>query len=183
MIDRIPGRGRYAVTEREQRWLLRCLPGGLTDPLEVTDLYFRQSTLRLRRMRSSSTVVYKLGQKVRHDLLRPSVVQMTNIYLTEREFELIGQLNGKELSKTRWRWDVRGIEFSVDEFGGHLQGLILAEVELALDEAGPPVPPLAVRDVTEDDRFSGGRLASLTPTEAKKFMALVSQMMDPSSEV
>jgi CYTH domain-containing protein len=181
-IDRIPGRGRYAVTEREQRWLLRRLPGLVTDPVEITDFYLEQSTLRLRRVRNSSTAVYKFGQKVRHDPLHPSVVQMTNMYLTEREFKLFRQLNGEELSKIRWRWAVRGIGFSVDEFGGHLQGLVLAEIELALDQAGPPVPPLAVADVTEDDRFSGGRLASMNTREAKEFMASVSQMIDPSSE-
>ena len=183
VIDRIPGEGRYAVTEREQRWLLRRLPEGVTNPVEITDTYLRHSTLRLRRARNGSTVVHKLGQKVRHDPLRPSLVQLTNIYLTEQEFTHLGQLKGGEvLSKTRWRWPVGGVVFSVDEFGAPLQGLVLAEIELDLGVPGPPLPPLAVADVTEDDRFSGGRLASMTTSKADELMASVARMMDPPAE-
>jgi len=75
MIERAPGRGRYAVTEREQRWLLRRLPDGLTDPVEILDKYIRASSLRLRRMKTASTATYKFGQKVRHDPRASSVTQ------------------------------------------------------------------------------------------------------------
>src|SRR6516164_6731054 len=103
MIDRTPGRGRYAVTEREKRWLLRRLPDGVTDPVEIFDKYLAASTLRLRRAQSGSTVVYKLGQKVRDDPTDPSMNEMTNMYLSQAEFELLGQVEGTTLSKTRWR--------------------------------------------------------------------------------
>jgi CYTH domain-containing protein len=183
VIDRISGEGRYAVTEREQRWLLRRLPEGLTNPVEITDTYLRQSTLRLRRARDGSTVVHKLGQKVRHDPFRPSLVQLTNMYLTEQEFTQLARLKGGHvLTKTRWRWTVGAVVFSVDEFGAPLQGLVLAEIELDLGVPSPPRPPLAVADVTEDDRFSGGRLASLTSSKADGLMASVARLTDPHAE-
>jgi CYTH domain-containing protein len=180
VIDRAPGRGRYAQSEREQRWILRQLPDDLVDPVEIVDKYLRASTLRLRSMRSRSSVVYKLGQKVRPDADRPSHVHMTNMYLTKSEFELLGRLEGAELCKTRWRRDVDGVNLSVDQFRGSLDGLVLGELELAPDEARHPLPPFAVADVTEDDRFSGGRLAWLDDSEAAELLAIVSEMTDLS---
>ena len=176
MIDRTPGLGPYAQTERERRWLLRGLPDDLTAPVEILDTYFVDTTFRLRRMRRGSTTVYKLGQKVRPDPERPSLVHLTNMYLGESEFELIGQLDGAVLSKTRWHWTVGGTAFSVDQLNGLLRGIVLAEVELAHDAPAPPSPPLAVEDVSEDDRFSGGRLAALSPSEAKELLARVAEM-------
>jgi hypothetical protein len=152
------------------------LPEGVAEPVEILDRYFRQSTLRLPRMRTGSTVVYKLGQKVRHDPDRPSLVHMTNMYLTEPEFEFMGQLEGAVSVKTRWHWTVDGTMLSVDQFGGSLNGLVLAERELSLEETASDPPPLAVADVTEDDRFSGGRLALLNPTEAKGLLESVTRM-------
>jgi hypothetical protein len=67
MMERAPGQGRYSATEQEQRWLLRHVPEGVVDPVEILDKYLRQSTLRLRRVRASSKVTHKFGQKVRHD--------------------------------------------------------------------------------------------------------------------
>ena len=172
MIERTPGEGSYARTEREQRWLLRGLPDALTDPVEILDRYFVDSTLRLRRMRTDAATVYKLAQKVRPDPARPSLVHLTNMYLSEAEFEFLARLDGAALSKTRWRWRVDDTVFSVDQFGGSLGGLVLAEVELA-PGAPAPLPPPAVENVTEDDRFSGGRLAALSPSEAEGLLAQV----------
>jgi CYTH domain-containing protein len=178
VIERTPGEGTYARIEREQRWLLPGLPEAVAEPVEILDKYFRQSTLRLRRMRNGSTVVYKLGQKVRHDPDRPSLVQMTNMYLTEPEFELMTQLEGAVLVKTRSHWTLGDTTLSVDQFGGSLEGLVLAELELTTEDADPSPPPLAVADVTEDDRFSGGRLALVTPREAKDLLKVVAGMTE-----
>jgi CYTH domain-containing protein len=181
-IERTPGRGRYAATEREQRWLLHRLPDGVVDRAEIFDTYLEDSTLRLRRVQAGSTVVYKFGQKVRHDAGRPSLVQMTNMYLTEPEFELLRQLGGAELHKTRWRWTVDGSELSVDVFGGPLAGLVLAETELAIDADGLSRPPHAVAEVTRDERFSGGHLARTTPSDAVELMQLVARMTNPDRQ-
>ena len=181
MLDRTPGQGRYAATEREQRWLLAQLPGTLTDPTEIVDTYLRASTLRLRRARRGDAVVYKLGQKVRPDPAQPSYNQITNIYLTATEFGLFERLEGVTVSKTRWRWSVGPNVLSVDEFGEVLRRLVLAEVELSSPEACPP-PPLSVADVTDDSRFSGGALARLTPAQAQEFLEMVATMAAASGQ-
>lgn len=53
---------------------------------------------------------------------------------------------------------VRG---QVDKFQGSLSGLILAEAEFDTDTqlAAFPHPDFAIREVTEDERYTGGRLA------------------------
>jgi CYTH domain-containing protein len=171
MIGRDPGASRYAHVEREQRWLLRALPEGLRDPVAVTDRYFPRSTLRLRRMASGTDTVRKLGQKARSNPSSPEVAATTNLYLTEEEFALFAQLEGAPLHKTRWHWTVADREISVDQFAQALDGLVLAELELSPDEPFLDPPPLAVSDVTHDDRFSGGHLAGLSPDAAVSLLA------------
>jgi CYTH domain-containing protein len=164
-IDRSPGQGRYATTERERRWLLDRVPDGVSDPVEILDKYIHASTLRLRQMQSARQTVFKLGQKVRPDPERPSVNQVTNLYLTEREFQIFDQLPGDALSKTRWRWAVGGRVFSVDQYRGQLDGLVLAEIETSGALPVSPPPSCVLAEVTQDERYTGGRLASMTQPE------------------
>jgi CYTH domain-containing protein len=67
---------------------------------------------------------------------------------------------------------------SVDVFSGRFGGLVLAEIELATDADEVAPPPLAIADVTQDDRFSGGSLALMTPSEAQDLMNDVAKMSD-----
>ncbi|HEY3843565.1 MAG TPA: hypothetical protein VGL48_09980 [Acidimicrobiales bacterium] len=156
-----PGDGRYARLEHEQRWLLSRLPDGLKDPVEIRDRYLSHTRLRLRRMQSSGTVVWKLAQKVRLNEASPELVKLTNIYLDEHEYQRLFQMEADVLVKTRWHWGVDGHAFSVDAFGGDLEGLVLAEVELGPQEGHIAPPPFVVVEVTSDDRYSGGALAAL----------------------
>ncbi len=98
------------------------------------------------------------------------------MYLSEPEFEFMKQLEGSELIKTRWQWTVGDATLSVDQFTSSLDGLVLAELELTLEDTALHHPPLAVADVTEDDRFSGGRLAFLNPPEANVLLKSVARM-------
>jgi CYTH domain-containing protein len=177
VLERTPGAGPYARIEREQRWLLSGLPENLVEPVEIHDRYLTGSTLRLRRMRSGSGTVYKLGQKIRATSDSPERVSLTNMYLSQSEFELLQQLEGASLSKTRWHWPTGAHTLAVDRFEGRLEGLILAEVELRDDEARLPALGLAVVDVTDEDQFSGGRLAHLSVEEAAALLASVNGLV------
>jgi CYTH domain-containing protein len=179
VLERTPGAGPYARLEREQRWLLSRLPDDVVDPVAIHDRYLTGSTLRLRRMRTGSGpgTVYKLGQKVRATPDSPERVSLTNMYLREHEFDLLGQLEGATLDKTRWQWPTGDHVLSVDQFEGNLDGLVLAEVELREDEARLPALGLAVADVTSEDRFSGVRLAHLSVEEAALLLASVDELV------
>ena len=171
MIDRVPGEGPYARLEREQRWVLAGLPPGVDQPVSITDLYIAGTRLRLRRMAQGDTVVRKLAQKVRPDGAGPSLVKLTNLYLSEEEYAVLAVLGGRWLTKIRWRWWDAGRHLAVDEFGGPLTGLVLAETELGPDEPRIEAPALAVAEVTDDDRFSGGALSATTSAEGRALLA------------
>jgi CYTH domain-containing protein len=179
VLQRTPGTGAYARLEREQRWLLSGPPDDLVDPVDIQDRYLTGSTLRLRRMHSASGTVYKLGQKVRTAPDSPARVSLTNMYLSEHEFELLGQLEGASLHKTRWKWPTGDHLLSVDVFQDNLDGLILAEVELREHDPLLPALGLAVVDVTDQDRFSGGCLAQLSNEAAAALLASVGEFVRP----
>ncbi len=157
--------------EREQRWVLRALPEGLDAPVSIVDLYIRGTRLRLRRMEGDGGVVLKLGQKVRAPRDRPDTVKLTTMYLSGEEYAVVAALEGSEIVKTRWRWSGGECPMAVDEFGGELTGLVLAEVELHPDEARWPNPICVVADVTDDDRFCGGALSATKATELRDLLA------------
>lgn len=73
----------------------------------------------------------------------------------ERLFKMVA---GKAIVKARLalgRWEV-------DLYGGHLVGLIVAEVELRDEsEAVPPLEGVSLREVTEDPRFKNKNLARI----------------------
>ncbi len=157
-IDRRPGEGKYARPERERRWLLAALPGGTHGERQIVDRYLDGTTLRLRRVEDTETVVFKLGQKVRPVTDDPYVVHLTNLYLTVGEYDRLAVLPAAVLEKSR-RLVLDGeTTYAVDEFHGALTGLLLAETEGAPTE----LPPWLGREVTHDDRFSGGALARAT---------------------
>jgi CYTH domain-containing protein len=166
---RQPGRGRYARSERERRWLVAAVPPGAGRPRRIADRYLIGTTLRLRRVEDAGATAYKLGQKVRAEA-GPSLVWSTNLYLTAAEYDLLAVLPAAVLTKTRWLVPHGPATFAVDEFDGPLRGLLLAEIELPEDELSGTelpqtgqhagLPPWLGREVTPEDRYSGGALAA-----------------------
>ncbi|HEY9218201.1 MAG TPA: hypothetical protein VIO94_09135 [Phenylobacterium sp.] len=161
---------KYAWVERERRWLCRELPQALVRRSErITDLYVTGTNLRLREATplDGGPAMRRLGRKAD---VSASVRLLTSIYLAPAEFDLLSALPGRTLRKTRHHLGpIAGAEVSVDVFEGELDGLIMAEAEFETMEAlqAYPPPPFAVREVTEDHRFSGGQLvtAGLPPLD------------------
>ena len=155
-----PGKAhKYARVERERCWRLDEPPDPATAVaiVEITDLYFDGTRLRLRRMvdiAGDRPPVYKLTQKVPgSDHLRLT----TNSYLSETEYRLLAQLGGRRLTKMRYSVP----PFGIDVFLPPLEGLVLAEMEYESDEAmaAGTAPAGAVEEVTGDARCTGGHLA------------------------
>lgn len=65
---------------------------------------------------------------------------------------------GSVLSKTRYLVDFGGRTWEVDEFHGHLEGLVVAEVELDDENAVVEIPPFASKEVTGDARYYNSNL-------------------------
>jgi CYTH domain-containing protein len=170
VTTRRPGEGRYAHVEREQRWLLERVPPGVTDERVIVDHYWRGTTLRLRMVQDGDDVVYKLGQKVRIDEGDPETVKMTNLYLSESEFHVLSVTPAAIISKSRWRVTSNGVDFAVDEFKGRHAGLVMAEVDVAENGLHIARPEFAVAEVTNDDEYSGGWLATASDNDLQRIL-------------
>jgi CYTH domain-containing protein len=171
-------RERYARVERERRYVLRELPDGLelTDPhTQIFDNYITETRLRLRKIRipERREWTWELTQKFAPDPADFSRTLITNIYLTQYEYELLSVFEGNELRKNRYPYEHDGRRYSVDIFLGALHGLILAETEFETDEElrGFQIPPFAALEVTNDELFTGAALVGLTAERVREELA------------
>jgi CYTH domain-containing protein len=95
--------------------------------------------------------------------INPQTRLITSIYLPEEEFALLAAtLTGHRIKKLRHRLQAIGnADMCVDEFQDGLSGLILAEAQFDTDRELEtfPMPEFAIREVTDDPRFTGGSRA------------------------
>ena len=154
----------YTVVERERRWLCREVPRDLIVRTEtIVDLYVTGTRFRLREARphNGDPAALRLSRKADVDAQTRLI---TSIYLPESEFTVLAAtLPGARIKKIRHRLKTtEGIVLSADEFQGPLAGLRMVEAEFDTPErmASFAMPGFAIREVTEDPRFSGGHLAT-----------------------
>ena len=167
--------GKYACLEVECRYLLNKIPDDLLDNPQgwlITDRYFPNTRLRLRHMQSLSgnEHIYKLTQKYRSETQNAYETIITNMYLTEAEYNHFEALEAKILKKKRYPYSLPNFSLSIDVFEGRHQGLILAEMEVeqkaGVDELA--LPSFVIKEVTEDPFFTGGNLVTMTDEEFRQ---------------
>jgi CYTH domain-containing protein len=156
-------RTTYTAVERERRWLCSAVPRERVLRTEaITDLYVTGTQLRLREARpvGGRTPMLRLSRKVDVDA-RTRLI--TSIYMTEPEFAILNAaLQGVRISKLRHRLtEPSGVPLAVDEFQGALAGLLLLEADFETPDALAAfiAPDFAVREVTDDLRYTGASLA------------------------
>lgn len=148
---------KYAVVERERRYLLGSLPEGIGSGNEIVDRYLTGTRLRLREVRAQDGgVVRKLGQKVRLGD-GPAEVACTNLYLDDDEWALLSALPGTLLRKKRYVIVREGLRIAIDE---HEDGTLIAEIDDG-DQPSDVVPTWldVVDDVSTDEAWTGAGLA------------------------
>lgn len=163
---------KYARIERERRFLLASLPHGATiiRTRHITDRYIDGTRLRVREMRDEDgSTLYKLTQKIAAPAADFQQGLITNIYLNESEFRIVASLPAATLAKTRYSVP----PFGIDVFQGTLEGLVLAEAEFDTpsDASALPAPSYAVREVSSDERFTGGRLVRMSRVELRALLS------------
>lgn len=154
---------RFARPEWERRFLLDQSPvnASITRVRQIADRYIIGTRLRLRRISDSDgAVAFKLTQKLDRGAAGAFQGQLTTIYLTEEEYNILTALPACSLEKTRYSVP----PFGVDVFKGNLAGLILAEAEFSSVEeaAALKLPGYFIQEVTSDQRFTGGYLSIAT---------------------
>ena len=162
---------KYTRVEYERRFLV--LPGAdWQSHIEsysktYEDKYLRDARLRLRILTDSDTGrrVLKLNKK--QESSSPFFRTVGRILLSPAEYKLLDALPGDRLNKTRYYQTWRGRVFSIDVFGGDLEGLVLCETEADGIEELMSVqpPPCASKEVTTDPYFEGGNLCRVTRSD------------------
>jgi CYTH domain-containing protein len=148
---------KYAVVERERRYLVASLPDGVVETREIADRYVNRTRLRLREVRAGDgTVTRKLGHKVRLGD-GPDEVACTNLYLNDEEWALLSALPATVLSKRRHLVHRDGVLVAVDELE---DGTLVAEID-DRDRPSDDVPDWldVVADVSLDESWTGAALA------------------------
>lgn len=140
---------KYAVVERERRFLVAEVPEGVTAVRHVVDHYLDGTRLRLREVTEvDGTVTRKLTHKVR---------------LGEDEWAVLISLHARTLRKQRSIVERDGWRVAVDR---HEDGTLVAEID---DGAGGPtgLPPWldVLAEVTLDEAWTGAGLARRHPQE------------------
>jgi hypothetical protein len=157
---------KYARPEFERRFLLREAPAGIdqTSHARIVDHYISGTRFRLRKVEWPHTgvVEYKFAVKFHDNSLPEGCVAITNLYLTENEYDYLRPfVGGDSIIKQRYPFVHEGCRYGVDIFEGPHAGLILAETgfETAEEYERFQKPSFAVEDVTKDAFFTGGSLA------------------------
>ncbi len=154
---------KYAHIERERRW--RVIVDARPDlskhfHILIEDHYITGTRMRLRRMTDSKSGEHSMKLTKKYEAADPLARAIVTTYLTEAEYDLLATLPAKELSKRRFHVLCGGIEYSLDQFFGHLSGLELVEIEWPDDEGLRQVvsPKWAAYEVSTDIRYQGGSL-------------------------
>jgi CYTH domain-containing protein len=148
---------KYAVVERERRYLLASIPEGVTSTREIFDRYLTGTRLRLREVREDDgTITRKLAHKVRLTE-GPAEVACTNLYLDNDEWTLLAALPAQLLRKRRHLVRRDGFLVAIDE---HEDGTLIAEID-DQDQPSDFVPEWldVVDDVSSDEAWTGVGLA------------------------
>jgi len=168
----VPASLKYARIERERRFLVDRLPRGLdvARARRIHDRYIDGTRLRLRELRDTyGHSEYKLTQKIPARGSRAQRGFITTMYLHEDEFRVFAVLPARTLTKIRTSLP----PFGIDVFEGDLNGLVLAEAEFEPEEAAESlaIPSPGWREVTEDERFTGGRLVGASREDLRAWAA------------
>lgn len=146
---------KYAIVERERRFLLAAIPDGVTSTSVVADRYLTGTRLRLREIRhEDGSVQRKLGQKVRLTD-GPQAIAHTTIYLDDAEWELLTALPATTLTKTRHIVERDGWRLAIDE---HVDGALVAEIDDGGERSLPDWLDV-IADVTDLEAWTGARIA------------------------
>lgn len=148
---------KYAVVERERRFLIGAMPPGPATRRTIIDRYVIGTRLRLREVREQDgSITRKLTHKVRLSE-DASEIACTNMYLDDAEWTLLQAMPAKVLAKTRHLITRDGVTVAVDEFA---DGTLLTEIDDG-DRITADVPTWleVIEDVTMDERWTGAALA------------------------
>jgi CYTH domain-containing protein len=144
--------------EIERKFLVSAIPEEAGQPTPILQGYLPLTSddaeLRVRRKGDATVLTVKHG----HGLDRGE----QEVAISEELFDALWPLTeGRRIEKRRYEIPHAGATIELDEFGGELEGLLLAEVEFDSVEASDRFDPPGwlERDVTGNPAYSNRALA------------------------
>ena len=154
-------------TELNRTWLIEGLPEPLTrasEHIQIFDNYIHETRLRLRVIRFPETKewTYILQQREPNDG-DSAEWKMSEIFLSEAEYEHFKVFEGNEIRKNRYFHEFGGRMFEFDVYLGALWGLNRARVEFS-DRSGTQAfetPEFTVAEITRESFFDDANLVNV----------------------
>ncbi|MBS1530857.1 MAG: hypothetical protein JSU01_11150 [Bacteroidetes bacterium] len=162
---------KYARMEYERRFLLSQMEDEVRTLQRrvILDNYIVGTNLRLRQVENDEgDTIYKLTKKSR---ILPGSAQITTIYLSLEEYQLLSKLRAVVVNKVRFLMPHDDLTIAVDIYGTETDELWMAEVEFETNERmnnfSMPLPYQI--EITGDDEFTGFALANRFGIENRRF--------------
>lgn len=177
-------------TEFQRAFLIEALPEPLTrasQHLQFFDNYIANTRMRLRSVRDPQTQgwTHILQQRFPANGEDISCLKISEIYLSEAEYDRFKLFEGNEIRKNRYFHEFDRRSFAFDVFLGNLWGLNMARVEFdnadTLKSFEPP--PFAVFEVTNDPFFLGENLVFKKFADVQAEVAKIGASISPVPEV
>jgi len=147
------------MIELEKTYLAKEIPKGLEDcdSKEIIDIYIpkesRHPTIRIRKNGDKYEITKK--EPIENDV---SHQHEFTIPLTEKEFNELIKIGGKELHKIRYYHDYNGKTAEIDVFLDKLKGLVLIDFEFeTMEEKNSfEMPDFCLIEITQEEFIAGG---------------------------
>ena len=156
---------KYGKYEYERTFIVNkeLLNQNIEEVKYLTDTYLIGTSLRLRKVVRKTETQYKLTQKKEDVPKRQGVKKITTIYLSNATYEMLRQLAGYEIEKTRHILVINQQRIGIDVVQVGTEQLYLAEVEFETEEEmmAYVLPIHYEKEVTNDPAYSGFEIASV----------------------
>lgn len=166
---------RTYQTELRRVFLIQDLPEPLTrasSHLQIFDNYIEKTRLRLRSVRVPETKKWSwtLEHRFSPDETDLAVWEVAKMFLTEAEYHVFEQFEGREIRKNRYFYEFDGKQLELDVFIGKLWGLNMAKVvfENIEEMLNFEIPPFGIREVTKNSFFIGENLVGKDFADVQK---------------
>ncbi len=150
------------MEELERTFLAKYLPEDLGNfpKKEMADVFIPKDShhpiLRIRK-KGDKFEMTKKYPKTKGD---NSVMIEETIILDENEFNSLKNLDGKEHSKTRYKYNHQGTECEIDIYSKNLKGLVVIDFEFNSEQekGNFEKPEFCLAEVTNEEFIAGGFL-------------------------
>lgn len=154
--------------EIEKKYKIKRLPDGLDSYtcLDIEQGYLcTEPVVRIRKMDEEYILTYKSKTSLQESQYHTRISNEVELPLTKSSYlHLREKVDGNLIQKKRYIIPLEnGLNVELDVFGGHLEGLVFAEVEFPdVEEAAKFVPPdWFDEDVSMDKRFNNSYLSQV----------------------